>query len=513
MHKLLEPQDLRKLDVLTELSLTLEPCNMNELAEKLDVNIKTLLVTVDEINNDALAYHQDIRIERYSRSELQLVVANNFSVFYFKLMYLKNSLLYQFLHSIFNNEYQNMSTIADHNHISVASLYRKVPRLKEVLNAFDLEFDATAEFPIKGSEKQIRYFFFQFYWYSAQMFEWPFSTDLKRLCLRLHDHMFVNASKPTSLVLKEKIILWLAINIIRLDAGYKLTNDDVLEMKCFTDSNRNYQAVKEKLQKHLANIDYTHPVHFEENDFILSYCMLICDEDYINEDDFNFLTFSGTERKIFEEATFIFLNKCSHYLKRSLSNEEHFKLYKNLLRIHMHAYFFVQKALFLSLNQRYDHTKNTYLQCLPGFSNFYHHLFTDEKRFEIFKNNPNLYCRYLVLLRDNLDEETFYPEIKIALFILESKNIENYYRTKIQSLTQSKVHFVEEIIDIEDANLLISYIPLDLGSDFNYFIINVPPTSWDWERLRLELNRIQADLRLTQNLSIDSVSSGNVSVK
>ena len=497
MHRLLEPQDLRKLDILSELSLTLEPYNMNELAEKLGINIKTLLVTVEEINIDAQTYNQDIQIERYSRSELKLEVANNFSVFYFKLQYLKQSFLYQFFHLIFSNEYKSMTAIADHYHISVASLYRKISKVKKILEVFDLEFDATAEFPIKGNEKQIRYFFFQFYWYSAQMFEWPFSDELKILCLRLHNQIFVDSFRTESLVLKEKIILWLAINILRIEGGVNLATKDISEMADFMNANLNFNTLKVQLDTHLSHFEYKRPLQFQEADSILFYSLLICDSDFLNEEK---LTFKGTEQKIFEDATVHFLDKCTEYLNRPLTHDEYHRLYVNLFKVHMHTYFFIQKGIFMALNHRFDFVRSAYLQCLSGFDEFYKDLYEGEEKFNLFMDNPNLYHRYMIILRDNLNEESFYPDLKIALFILESQNIQNFYRNKIQSLTQSKITFIEEIIDVEDADLLISYVPLELGDDFNYFIINIPSTSWDWERLRLELNRIQKLKRSSQSL-------------
>lgn len=485
MQRLLETHDLRKITILFELSLNLEPVNMYNLAKQLSVNIKTLLSTINAINQDAEFYHQGIRIKRYSRNQLKLEVANNSSMSCFKLRYLKKSMSYQILDAIFNLSYQNIQMMADTYHISVTTIHRKLSKPRELLNIFELELNFRYKFPIKGSEKQIRFFFFQFYWYSTQVFEWPFTNEMKKICLNLYEKVFIHQFKTKNVIMKEKILLWLAINMIRIKGGFRLSSEDVKDMELIIKSNTNYKTLKRRFNQYFPYGS----IKFEAYDFMLFYCLLICGEDHFNDNEFAFFTLAEKERTVFEEATLLFLTKLVQYLKRPLSHEEQYNLYKNLLRIHMHAFFFPQKELFLTLDQQLDYIKQSYHDSLYNFDKFYHDLYPTHKKFQIYKDNPNLYQKYMLLLVNNLDIKTFHPEITIALSTLDSKNREIFYQQKIQSLTTSPIHFVNETIEAVD--LVISYSPFNLDPDLNCFILNSPVTSWDWELLKLELESIQ----------------------
>lgn len=491
MKKLLEPQSLRKLDILFDLSSTFEPQNMNELASDLNINIRTLLSTIDEINSDAEHFQQDITIERHSQSDLILNVSNNFSFFAFKLRYLKESILYQLLDSTFTHSHNTLQTLVEANHLSSASLYRKLPRLKEALHFFDLEFDARHHLQIKGNEKQIRFFFFNFYWYSVQLFEWPFTSELKELCSLLYDEIFKEQFEIKTVLGKEKIILWFAINIIRIQGGYHLTEKEVAEMKSLLEQNLMFLDFKTKFKKALSIPSLESTIIFTEEDYLLFYTLIVCDEDFFSKVDLTVIPIDIQNRTLFEKATLIFLNKLLVTLNHPLSTEEYINIYVKLIRINMSAYYFPEKEVFFTMNYRFDHIRKHYsLELYESFSEFHRSLYHDDE-FQIFKSNQNLYYRYLLLLINNLDITHLHAEIKISFSKRESSYLNSFYRKKIQSLTYSPIKFIHEFEEgSEDVDLIISHAYQN-KNDANYFIMNNPATPWDWDRLSSELNRIQ----------------------
>ena|GEM_PF-6017733 len=480
MKRLLDTQNLRKINILSELSLNFENISVQQLAKKLDITAKTVLSTIDEINED----HPYININKLCKNELVLVMDPKTSIYSINIKYLRESIPYQILNDIFNNNFQNKNLLqlANSYHISITTLYRKFSIIKSLLNDFDIEFTPLNNPPIQGNEKQIRFFFFHFYWYSDSMFEWPFTDELKKICLSLYNNIFTDYFQIKSIIMKEKIILWLAIITIRKQLGYELHLSEIQEINDFIQLDLNYIPLKKQFNRHLSNFFYIKPIKFEECDFLLFYMTIICDEDGV------FLPLAGSVKIKFEDVIFEFLNKLVHYLDRPLSQQEHYNLYNSLLKINMYAFFFPQKGLFLPLNQRFDYLKSSYSSLLD-YDQFYNSLYANAEKFKILKNNPNLYQKYLLLLIDNLDIKTFYPSIKIALITTESQNINTIYRKKIQSLTQSTICFKDNLL--EDVDLIVSYPLLHFSADTNYFVLNNPATSWDWGRLKLELEHIQ----------------------
>ena len=484
MQQLLETYDLRKINILFELSLDLEPVNMYNLAKQLGVNIKTLLSTIHEINKDAEFYQLSIQIQRIG-NQLKLEVATNISIASFKLKYLKKSMSYQILDATFNLSNLNVHYMAENYHFSVASLYRRLSKIKEILAIFYLEFETGPNLSITGSEKQIRFFFFQFYWHSSQLFEWPFTQELKHICSMLYEKVFHDQLNPQNIMMKEKIILWLGINVTRIQGGYPLSSEDVSKMEPIIKSSSTFKTLKRRFNNSLVS----QSIMFEEYDFIVFYCLLICDEDYIHDNELTFFPLPEEDKTIVEEAALLFLTKLTKFVKRPLSEEKQHILYKKLLKIHMYAIFFPQKELLLTLDQHFDYFKQSYEEVIHQFDQFYQELYLGQDRLRIFSDNPSLYQTYMLLLANNLDIRTFYPEITIALLTLDSKVKEPFYQQKIQSLTTSFIHFVDNITDSVD--LVISNSHLGLVTDVNGFVLNSPVTPWDWERLKLELESIQ----------------------
>ena len=490
MKKILEPKTLRKLDILLALTSNFEPQNMNELATELTINIKTLLSAIEEINDDAIRYQQHIKIERNSKNELRAIVANDFSLYAFKLKYLEESLAYQIIDIKFKNPNVTLNSIAEDNHISTASLYRKTVILKEIFTSFNLEFDAHHSFPIRGDEKQVRYFYYKFYGYRNQLSEWPFTEEMEELCTKIYEAVFKDYFKIKNSQMKKKCILFLAISLIRTTNGFYLNESEMLKMKNLVEENLIFLEFKARFFKKISELNLEESVLLKEEDLILILMLLACDEDFLDTIEFRSIVLMGEKRTLFEKAAMIFLDKLKNRLGFFLTADEYSQLSSNLLRILTEEYFFPEKDIFFTINYRFDYLdKYYYGEFTNSFNEFYEELFKDEA-FQIFRSNKNLYPQFILLLVDNLDISHFNPEINIFMHKARSSHLDAYYRRKIKSLIHSPINFVEEDADKSEVDLIISHT-VDGTSELNSFVLDAPATPWDWNRLTVELNRIQ----------------------
>lgn len=87
---------------------------------------------------------------------------------------LNNSKEYQLLETIFFNENRSLSDIADILYIGSATIYRMVNRINRILKEDYQFYIETNPCRIVGSEEQIRYFFYVYFFEKYPTFEWPF---------------------------------------------------------------------------------------------------------------------------------------------------------------------------------------------------------------------------------------------------------------------------------------------------------------------------------------------------
>ena len=488
MKKLLEPKTVRKIEIIHLLTEASEPQNMNQIATKLNLNIKTLLSTIDEINYDAKRLQQSIEIERYSRSELKLTASNDFSPAYLKFKYFQEAPCYQIIDIKFKNPNETLNNIAEENHMSQASLYRKTLQLKEIFSAFNLEFDAHHSFPIRGDEKQIRYFYYNFYRFHIQIFEWPFSKELLELSTQIYEKTFNKIFTIQKLEMKEKCILWIAINLIRT-TDFHLQEAELLDMKHLVEDRHVFQKFKKGFEDGLSELNLENEVKLNENDLLLMFTLLASDEDFLESTEFRQISITSGDRPLFEKATIVFLENIRNEMGFLLNAFEYARLSNNLLRVLMEAYFFPQTEIFFTFNYRFDFlSQHYYGKFSDKFEKFYHNSLTEDM-YQIFKTNKNIYYELILLAVDTLDVLHFNPEINVYLFKEKSIHLDSYYRKKIQTMTYSPIKFVEDYQE-GDVDLIVSH-NMSNDKNLNWFIMNKPATQWDWERLDKELKRIQ----------------------
>ena len=89
--------------------------------------------------------------------------------------FVKESLKFQLLDYLYRNKEFSIVQLTTKFMISESSLFRKIKELNQLLAAFDLQI----KMDNWGEELQIRYFYFQLYWYIT-----PYETHQKKRCPR-----------------------------------------------------------------------------------------------------------------------------------------------------------------------------------------------------------------------------------------------------------------------------------------------------------------------------------------
>nr|WP_086350631.1 helix-turn-helix domain-containing protein [Enterococcus sp. 9E7_DIV0242]OTP11545.1 hypothetical protein A5888_003644 [Enterococcus sp. 9E7_DIV0242] len=157
----------------------------------------------------------DLQVD--SQGSITLIVPFNFDRNAFKAMYYERSINFKLMIEILMGQFISIEDFAEKNFISIPSVYRKLPQLKEHLQVLQIDLDLKSEKKFRGSERQIR----TFYYYLL--------NDVQNY-LSIPNFLTVNGEKryPTF------TNLWLTITYFRLHAkNYITQRDEIDSIKTF----------------------------------------------------------------------------------------------------------------------------------------------------------------------------------------------------------------------------------------------------------------------------------------
>ncbi|WP_322809529.1 helix-turn-helix domain-containing protein [Carnobacterium maltaromaticum] len=147
-------------------------------SESLELDRRTLLKTIRILQKDiSLNNWQDLITLEVIDKNLSATFGPLFSIETFYSYYMSKSFSVNLALRLFTHQSDNIDDLADYLYVSKATFYRKILPLKQVLADFDLILDFTSsENKLIGSEKQIRHFFFTFFWETFRSF--PYSKSV-----------------------------------------------------------------------------------------------------------------------------------------------------------------------------------------------------------------------------------------------------------------------------------------------------------------------------------------------
>lgn len=135
--------------------------------------------------------------------------------------FVKESLKFQLLDYLYRNKEFSIVQLTTKFMISESSLFRKIKELNQLLAAFDLQIKNGQ---LQGEELQIRYFYFQLYWYIT-----PYEIHQKKTMSPLNKRIIEGIETGLGFTFNEhnalKVSLWLSITKKRLAVTSKNINN------------------------------------------------------------------------------------------------------------------------------------------------------------------------------------------------------------------------------------------------------------------------------------------------
>ncbi|QPQ32308.1 helix-turn-helix domain-containing protein [Lysinibacillus sp. JNUCC 51] len=477
MYNFLDRLSLQKVNLLHHIYKERRQFSSLELSQMMDLSERTILKIVDELAIDLEFITESAVIQKEELKYFQLIYKDNFSMKTVERYYLQNSLTYKAFDEMFYNKFFDINMFVLDNFTSPASVYRRIKKVKPLLDQFHLKYTSYAEISLEGTEKQLRYFYFLFYWNSCWGEEWPFTRVSREEILELMEEVDIAYS--------EQLLYWLAICLTRAKLGCLIEYHPMYAN--FTKHHHNYEQLSKKI-KYIFR-EFTDLTDEEiELEIMFSFSIISCMRHYQKKDSAVSLLMNFAQhhnQELFVQATLYWMEIFMEHFSVTLDVEEYGALFVNLLHLH---YFILTFSGPVNLfkddlyKKRLEMHESAQIEIM---NQFYDRLLENEAFAIVFKHKEILIGRYHKLLKQTID---FINRDTIKIKIYSMINDVPYLFSQIKRLF---VH-VELCSEDEEAELIITdRLYLNIYKDLeDIFVWNTVPQKGDYERLSIRLQEI-----------------------
>ncbi|SEK18681.1 Mga helix-turn-helix domain-containing protein [Carnobacterium iners] len=233
----LEKREVFQMTILKKLILEGGKISYEKLRKELNITKASLANHLEEMKDYLEEYQGDCQVDS-DGVFVELFLGNHFSIRTVYIDYVKRSLKYQLIDYIFKyQEFTIIKIISDFS-ISESSLFRKIKELNSLLKEFNIKIKNGQ---IYGEELQIRYFYFQVYWFLTTYEEY------QEVLLTNQNQTLMNGfEKELDIKMNDlsrrRISLWFTISKKRASIPKKTYKNMVQKMKPYKNDYLNKQV-------------------------------------------------------------------------------------------------------------------------------------------------------------------------------------------------------------------------------------------------------------------------------
>lgn len=430
---------------------------IEEIASLLDLSKATIQKYLGYLKARIETFPKEhIMIETSTSKGIYLHRLPSFNVQLLYTQILKELLVFSVFSSFLYSEHVSIVKVSSENFISVASLRRKYKVYNTYFETLDL---AIKKDIFSGDERQIRWFFSEFYWQIFRGTEWPF---------RLIPQPFVNGVIHTiqnffgvELIpeVKEEMAYWITINGLRHIKGYRVPEDE--EIKKYTLNNPLFapfmEIMKDIFPNEAKNRDERGPGEMQYL-FLLLSALPVMERSVEYSQLIHQAHLKGNT--VMYQMTREWLELYQEIFGTISSRDTYYKVENKLLRIHSFSYLYRMGApLFF---------KNNYVEEIVAYHPRFFakmaliHETLNEKYPSITKNKAYLMENYALLAIEDLAINQFEKTVRVALSFSKGILYEAVVREKLLSYFSGK-YKLEFVDHLEPKEILITDLPHVLG--------------------------------------------------
>ncbi|MDT1940334.1 MULTISPECIES: helix-turn-helix domain-containing protein [Carnobacterium] len=438
MNIFLEKILLRKMNILSLLYSENRPFTVKELAIRLGYTSKTILKMIEVLEFELQKWSNTVQLVVKENKEIQLETAENFSLKVIELSYLKESHIFKACEAIFNEDFVDIATFSNENYISYSTLYGRLIAIRPVLKQYQLEFKPNNKAHFLGEEKQLRYFFFHFYWHSSWGMEWPFKgIEKKQLAPFIKA---IEGFKNRSLMVSEQEFFFYWLGVISVRIQHKHPIKEIPLMEVIIEGNPKFEVFSQQMyplfKEHflLEESQLHNEIKFL---FIIlfNYTQYELEHPLISE----MLVFAQNKAHLVFETTNYWLKRYMEFFDLTLSAAEYGAVYTNLIHLHFRVHFFEgDQSSFFSRAEEKDKKEDVY-HLMMGC--FYKELLQESKYYPILKHKNELVLNYTLIARKFIKLEIEYQPVRIQLLFVYGKAEALQLSKKLQQMCEVKIEF------------------------------------------------------------------------
>lgn len=438
MNIFLEKILLREMNILSLLYSESRPFTVKELAIKLGYTTKTILKMIEVLEFELQKWSNTVQLVVKENKEIQLKTSEKFSLKVIELSYLKESHIFKACDAIFNGDFVDIATFSNENYISYSTLYGRLIAIRPVLKQYQLEFKPNNKAHFLGEEKQLRYFFFHFYWNSSWGMEWPFKGIKKKQLLPFIEAIEQFKNSPLMISEQEFFFYWLGVISVRIQNQHAIEDSPLMEI--VIDGNPKFELFSQKMYplfKELFSLEESQ-IH---NEIKFLFTILFIYTQYELEDPLisEMLVFSQNKEHLVFEATNYWLKRYMEFFRLNLSAAEYGAIYTNLVHLHFRVYFFEGEQSSFFSREDEIHKKEDVYHLMMAY--FYKELLQESKYYPILKHKNDLLLNYTLLARKFIKLEIDYRPVRIQLLSVYGKAETIQLTTKLQQICEEKIEF------------------------------------------------------------------------
>lgn len=326
----LEKNEVREITIFKQLVLNNGILSYGKMLDHLSVSKASLENDLESITSRIEVFNDQVQVD-YDGQEIKLTMSDHISLQHIYRIYLDQSIKMEIINYLFKHQEFSITQLTQQLAISDSSLFRKIKELNTHLKEFGLKI---RNGQLQGEELQIRYFYFQFYYYiedKSALIHLRSDQQITQAVQSVENFLQVNIVPEN----RQRLNIWLIISKSRI-----------------TNKNKNYKQLRKQMQPYLKDPLY-HKIHVmvlryysrysievDEEEAMLHFAFLLAFPILTEHDFHEYTLIRDRHAPIASLDTYIVETIIIHFKFRKLPYMLERDMYYHLTHIHTRLYFF-----------------------------------------------------------------------------------------------------------------------------------------------------------------------------
>lgn len=326
----LEKNEVREMTIFKQLVLNHGVLSYGDMLNHLSVSKASLENDLESITARISTLDQQVQVQ-YDGQTIELTMNDDISLQQIYRLYLDQSIKIEIINFLFKHQEFSIVQLTQKLAISESSLFRKIKELNSHLKEFGIKI---RNGQLQGEELQIRYFYFQFYYYiedKSKLITIQADNQMTQAIQSLENFLTVTVVPEN----RQRLTIWLIISKSRLTVKDKDFKHLRKQMKPYVKD-----PLYHKIQVMVLRYFSRYSIEVDDVEAMIHFAFLLAFP-ILTEDDFHEYTLiRDRHAPIAALDTYITETIINHFKFRRLPYMLERDIYYHLTHIHTRLYFF-----------------------------------------------------------------------------------------------------------------------------------------------------------------------------